>query len=679
MTKILYIIDNKVQTDKFIKYIKSSKSKSACKSTSKSTDTSAINDRLAFYICPITTDNDIVCNTRQKLSGCGDVVILPFISKFHDNGFLYKDKFIKFLSDFSSGRHDGLISLRKYFAYPFGDFSTWWFSLIAEKDTAKNQMYHNFVKLITIFDFVDDYSIDEIYIDLEDNNLKSAILRNKQKKRITARIWPKDTIGINLIEYFIKALGYFVFFIIRKCLLFIIHGKDINKRIDSLKDSDFLLITFFPFSADGGLLKKNIFKNKVFGPLQESLEKRYKDRITWFGIEKEYSGLNIEEIKLAKKINVWGYNFFLMEELISLRKMIVAFFIFLFLSFKFLIKIPYLSRNFIFDYKKRINLWDLFQEGWIYSFLGSNLIGGLLYYHIFSNIMLTVKNEAIVIYPSELQWWENILNIAVKGNKRIRTLGIQHSSVPPLFLSYFNFPLDLNCTDGFDVFPLPDYLATSGSIPSKLLVDSGWPKRKIFDMGAIKYHRLLKFLEKEIEWSQREKRIVVALSFMKEETSEMLLMLKQSFRNEDICTFVIKPHPAMALINDIIKATGIDSFGNKFILDVDTPLENLLVSSRAVILVSSTVSLDAIACQCPVVIPKLSCMLDTNPLSNVAEGLIKYADNQDELKVTIKSILDSEKSPIEFSKCKSFFNDYFTILDNEDEYFMRLKRELLDK
>ena len=321
-------------------------------------------------------------------------------------------------------------------------------------------------------------------------------------------------------------------------------------------------------------------------------------------------------------------------------------------------------------------MWDIFAEEWIYSFCGSNLIGGLCYYHIFSNVLAVKKEPAVVIYPAELQWWENVLNIARGKNRKITTVGIQHSSVPFLFLSYFNYPADFNCMDDFDTFPLPDYLAASGNIPSKLLVDSGWPKRKIFDIGAIKYHRLLRFLEQEIVWSKREKKVVVALSIIHEEIEEMLLMLKQSFRNDDACNFIIKAHPATSRIRDFIRASGLGAFGNRFILDTHTPIENLLVSSRAVIVASSTASLDAIACQCPVVIPRLSCRVDMNPLSNVAEGLVRYADTQDEFRAVIGSIVSSEKPPIEFSKYKVFFNDYFTIVGNEDEYFERLQRQI---
>lgn len=652
MTRILYIIDSNAQVDKFIQYIKRG----------------ALEGSLAVYICPITIDSDIVNAAGEKLAEYAQVTVLPFIAKFHANGFSYKDKFIKFLADFSGSRNSVGVSLRSYFSYPFADFSVWWFSSLAEKNTAKNNTYHNFVKLMTILDFKQEYVANKVYVDIRDNGLKRSILRNNGARKLGA--------AVNPAVYFTKALGYFAIFVTRKIILGIISGGSIKKRKNLMAEAKFLMVTFFPFSADTGLLEKKIFHNKVYGPLQASLEKSGKDKIAWLGMEKEYSGWNIKDIKLAKKINSWGYNLFLREELITFRDMTATFFAFLVLSFKFFVKIPYLSRNFIFGNEKKVNLWDIFAEEWIYSFCGSNLIGGLCYYHIFSNMLAVKKDPAVVIYPAELQWWENVLNIARGQNKKITTVGIQHSSVPFLFLSYFNYSADLNNKPGPDLFPLPDHLAVSGNIPLRLLTDNGWPERKIFDIGAIKYHRLLRFLDQEIAWEKREKKVIIALSIIHDEIKEMLLMVKQSLRRGDNFKLIIKAHPATTRIKDFIRASGINAYRSKFILDTHTPIENLLVSARAVIVASSTASLDAIACQCPVVIPRFSCKVDMNPLSNVSTGLVRYVDTQEEFRAVVGSIVNSEKAPIEFAKFKAFFNDYFTIVDNENEYFMRLQRQL---
>jgi len=634
MKNILYIIDDRSNPQRFLKCIEKRKNK----------------DLLNFYICPITVDNKAISRISSLLSGYGRIVSLPFIKEFHKNAFSHKDRFIKFLSDFSSGNGKDLINLRRYFTCPFDVFSLWWLSLVEEKSTVKTNSYHNLAKLITIVDFQHDYAIDEIYADIENEDLKKAVFKNKGQRKINIKSGFKNNTPVILMSHFIKALGYAVFFIIRKCILYIISRDGSAKRWAMLKKSKFLFVTYFPF-ADRKLLDKNIFKNNYLGPLQTSIERQYKNELSWIGMLQDNSGLNISTMRLARQVNGWGYSLFLPEEL-------------------------YIARNFIFDYGKTVNIWDLFQDEWVYSFFGTYLMGNLLYYHIFCNAVSEIKKEAVVIYPSELVAWENALNIACKKNKEVKTVGIQHSSVPLLILKYFHSADDLKEGNMVDSFPAPRYLATTGEIPMKILVSGGWPKERVFNIGAIRYHRLLKLLEKETDWNKRDKRVVVALSIVKEEAREILSILKETFRDKDICTFVIKPHPACP-VNDIFKAMGIESADNKFKLEInDIPLEDLLLSSRAVLVASSAASLNGIACQCPVIIPRLSCMADMNPLSGINEELASYVTNSHELMETVRSIVDSSTSPVEFDKSRAFINNYFTLMNGEDEYFRRLAREV---
>lgn len=663
MKKILYIVDDKADLKCFLNYIQRRESA----------------DSLSFFICPITINDNFISRIKQSLLGFGEIELLPFVEEFNKNAFLYKDKFIKFLSDFSSGRQNGFMSLKKYFVYPFNKFSLWWLSLVQEKSTVKKESYHNLAKLITIINFLYAYSIDEVYLDIRNKQLKKSILRNKGNVEFVLRARSLNSSAIDLFVSLIKTVGYTAFFIIRKCIIYFIFGYDRLKRLSSIEKTKFLLITYFPFTeTERKIFNGNIFKSKYYGSLQASIEKRYKDETSWIGILQYNSKLNINAIKGIKKINADGYRLFLPEELISFREIIISFHVFFQICLKFLKIIPYLSHKFEFDIERKINIWDIYKEEWVDSFSGSYLIGELFYYHIFSNIMTRLKDETVIMYPSELYAWENALNIARKGCKKIKTVGIQHSSISFLQLNYFNAPADLKNDDVINSFPLPDYLACSGEIPMRLLLDSGWPKERIFVLGAIRYHQLSKFLKEEIRWGMRPKNITVALSHIKFEVEELLLILKQAFQDKGICTFLIKPHISYP-IDNILKLINSDYPDRKFELCIDEPLEDLLISSRAVITTSSTASLDGVACQCPVIIPKLSSRAVMNPLNELNEGFAIYVSNQEELINAVTSIVNSEKSPIKFEKIKSFINKYFTFVTAEDEYFSRLEKALLNK
>ena len=186
MKNILYIIDDKVNIEKFAAFVKR---------RWKAND-------LKFFICPITIDNDLSHRAKECLSAYGDVKILPFINEFHKNAFSYKNSFIKTLSDFSTGNGKDLISLREYFTHPLEKFSLWWLSSIEEKSPLKNQSYHNFAKLMTVIGFQRHYLIDEVYIDIKNNVLKRSIIENRSNEKIYTKNSLTDNIIIELIVSF---------------------------------------------------------------------------------------------------------------------------------------------------------------------------------------------------------------------------------------------------------------------------------------------------------------------------------------------------------------------------------------------------------------------------------------------------------------------------------------------
>jgi len=669
MRNILYLCDDSADLKKFEAYMKNKVSKTPAK----------------LFICPAIANSNLVQKVNNCLSRYGTVTNLHFIDKFHKNALLYRDSFVKFLSDFSAGRGSSRLDLRKYFIHSSGAFSLWWLSLVAEKNTLKMQSYHNLAKLITIMEFCEKYSIDKAYLDIQDGTLINAVIRNIGRDKVCAanRQTGKDIIHLPL--FFIKAIGYLALFLVRKCILYFMQGKDLSRRLSILKRSKFLFVATFPY-ADEGLLKSRIFKNRYLGPLQSSIELRYKGKTSWIGNLEYNSRLNIPELNMAKTVNSWGYCIIMPEELVSLNKIASAFFNFLCIGAKYLKKLRYLSANFIFKLEEKSNIafprsvrvWDLFRDEWTYSFFGTYLIEGLVNYYLFQRIASLAEKEMTVIYPAELFAWENALNIARKENNKIKTVGIQHAFVRRLLLSYFNFSGDLKDTNAINQFPLPSHMAVSGSIARDIFIGNGWPKDRIFEMGAIRYHWLSKLMNQDVDWNSRKKQVVVCTSSIAEESHDILLMLWNAFKNRNICNFVIRPHP-ICPVTKIAKAIGLSFADSKFILDSDSSLENLLRSSRALIVAGSTAALEAIACGCPVIVPRLSSKAEMSPLSGLREDLAKFVADEVELFDAVKSIVYSERLPLKSDECTSFIKECFTIRDNEDGYYVCLEKELSRK
>src|SRR4030042_6134268 len=161
MKSILCVIDDKVDIEKLRSFIKKE----------------AAQSRPNCSICPLSVNDDLIHRAREAISKYADVRVLPFIKEFHKNAFLYKDSFIKFMSDFSKRGTGQSASIIRYFMHPTKDFSLWWLSLIREKCTFKNRSYHNLIKLITIIDFRSRYTANMIYVDIDDRVLSMAVFR----------------------------------------------------------------------------------------------------------------------------------------------------------------------------------------------------------------------------------------------------------------------------------------------------------------------------------------------------------------------------------------------------------------------------------------------------------------------------------------------------------------------
>lgn len=651
MKNILYILDNRSDIAGFIDYLKRNKK------------TSDVN----FHICPLTATEDKAINAERTLSVYGKTEIIPFLEEFHKNAFLVREKFISFISYFGRGTGGHAVSFIRYFRHPFRDFSLWWLSLIREKCTYKHQSYHDLIRLITIMNISERCLADEIYVDIRNGALKRAILKNKTTAKVIFESFPKKIGILPVIISLVKTFGYMAFFAARKFLLFIFEGGNAGRKKEILKRSEFVFVAPFPF-ADPNKASKNIFRNEYVGALHESAEKKHKNKVSFIGILHDNTRLNLREIKFLSRINSWGYCAFLPEELISLRQVVSSAFVFFLTFLKYILKIPYISSNFIFEYgNKKFNIWDLFEDEWRYSFAGSNLAKNLFYYCAFYNAEKIINSSAAIIYPFELYGWENALNIALRDNKRLKTVAVQNTSVPMLILNYFNTSEEFKGGNLIESLPMPDFIAASGRLPLRLLSDSGWPEERLFDLGATRYQKLSGVIERDIPWAARKKQVVVVLSSIEIEAREMLSFLLEAVKNEGTCDFIIKSH----LLCDIKNTPG-----SMLIFDSKTPLHELFTLSRVAVVAGSAASIDAIACKCPVLIPRLYCMVDLNPLSGIGSGLPRYTTGKKEFLTTVRSMVNSEVCQIEPKLCTSFAKDYFTILKDEDSYFTRLCEKL---
>jgi len=629
-----------------------------------------------IILCPMSSNSEYKEGIVQQFRNLtARVNVLDFLKLFNKTALSAKDTYVKFISDFANLEVSKGCNIKQYFKFPFKDFSVWWFSLIAEKSTLKTDSYQRLIKILTILDISNGCHCDEIWLDISDYNIASLIMRHYAQTRVKAVNLRRYSIKRRLsgsarpILMFISALARFKnltmkTFFVRKSM------GDSKDRKMKLEKSDFLLVTCFPL-LDEDRLKENVFIDRYYQPLQAALAKDYKGRFSWLGMILEFAGYDLKKSTgLAKQVNDWGDNFICCEEFLNLRDLVVVLWGYFYTYAKFLLKKSWIINNFRYPGIKT-NLWPIFANDWFLSFGGWHLIDGIASYRVFRNLRVFLKEDAKVLYLAEMYSWEKALNIALNGPGRIRTVGIQHATIPLLLLNYFNDKSELLSGDNIQKMPVSDYLACAGRIPARFLEDTGWPKEKIFILGALRFQHLKILQENRIEWQDRKNIVLVALSIMSSEAKELLEYVCYAFRDQRDFKVLIKGHPANP-IAVLLETLDIKIDGDIFQI-TDRPTREILPSAKAAIVTATSVSLEAFACQCPVITPELVKALNLSPLAGVSD-LPMYVDSPQALRDTTQAIIKSKVNPIPFEKCQTLIKDYFDILDYDEEFLRRIER-----
>lgn len=626
------------------------------------------------FLCPVTTNQDVISLIVGRLSSLMDCEVIPFLGHFNKLAFLERNNFIRFISEFAEKPRFGSVSFKRYFRYPHSSFSAWWFSLIAEKNPQKSGSYHNLIKLLSILKLRQEYNCKRILLDIESGGLSYTIMHNSKNSQYECIDFRRHLMKpqiIYLLINFLKGMRYF-FYLIYKFFIVQVKAGGLNHRQEILRDARYIAVTYFPL-LDKKSLKEGRFVNKYYGSLQTVLESRHKDNFIWLAMAPGIDDFSFKDsVQLGRQLNLRNYPIYFLEEWVGLRDFLSIMAHYLYFTMKCIIKIPYLSKKFEYS-EERINLWNIFKEDWISSFAGDVLMKGIFYFRAFNNISQKIKTGATVLYLAENHNWEKTLNFTFHQNKDLKIVGILHTTVPLLFLPFFDFGSGLEKEDRKT---MPDYLACNGKVPLELIQKNGWDKKRTFLCPAVRYEHLKKYLGKKIPWESRQNKISVVLSCNVKESKELLCYIHQAFRGQENYQIIIKGHYALAS-HSIVRGLNLDFDKDVFVFS-DKELESILSSVKAAVVTGSSAALESVALGCPVIIPRLSSVIDTNPLSGISD-LPFYVNSPKELLSTADEIIKKGEPSLFYEKCKDFIENYFEFSDWKNELIEKIEsRSVID-
>ena len=273
---------------------------------------------------------------------------------------------------------------------------------------------------------------------------------------------------------------------------------------------------------------------------------------------------------------------------------------------------------------------------WEQSFYGSIGIGGILYYFIFRQVFNKIKHVSNCIYYCEMQAWEKAL-IAAKNytNPQIRTIGFQHSSVSRNIWSYFYDKTDTIRTGKATDLPLPDVFASNGEYTHSLLSESGYPG--LTQVESVRYLYIDKILLTQIPARMERPILLIAGAYDRSEAKALFALVYAAFPTADRFEIWFKGHPSMP-VEEIFEELAIDVSKTGYAIRRDN-ISEYLGQAWAILVSTSSVSIEALAFGCEVIIPVFPDTMLINPLDDCKKYYHKVTCALD-LRETMEKIAD---------------------------------------
>ena len=620
-----------------------------------------------WILFPLFNDEEIVRKIKLYLESQGCLTEKIQLQKeINETALSLRNEYIHFIYIIGEKRLNSNKSIKSWFKYPFCNFSLWWPSLVAEKNTMKSAAFHDLTKAYSILRQIKQRKVESVLLYMRNRAILNSLTEWGKNNNINfMNIGSGFNISKGVLFYYLRAIRSFIIYINRIVMIKLKMHKSHNLRMQDLKNIEYFIITYFPL-VDSIALKEKQFVNKLFQPLQNALKKQ-RIKYAWGANIVHYDEYKLKDsIKLGKNINKWNETLFFWEEALKFRDLVLVVLIFHWISLKYLFFRKKIKKFFIFEKDEiKINAWRIFKNECDDSFGGSVLIFNLLHYKIFKRIFKHLSKETVILFPAEMQGWEKAMCAAAIETGRIKTVAIQHTMVPIFELNYFFDKNEIESKYEKGGMPKPYRWACVGNIPKRLLMESGWQSNNVFIIGGIRFNHYAELFKKNIRWATKKNKIIVALAIHPEEAKEVISICLEAFSKEEGISVVFKGHPYTPVL-PLLDSLKIGPLKPQFSIS-DAPLSNLLLDAKIMIVTGSSATLEGLACHCQVIIPRLANALDLNPLTSFTDLPI-YVNSPNELRRIAKDIIQQENPPYPSEKAFDFLKQYITFRSRDEEF-----------
>jgi surface carbohydrate biosynthesis protein (TIGR04326 family) len=602
-------------------------------------------NKIALF--PLTSDFLIVHKVKNLLNsqGCSSITLLKSAQVIDGEVKNLRRRICKWSAKVGKWKIKSK-DVKDWFLLPGCNVSTWWFSLLSEKNTLKTDAYFRIAQIHAVRKILSTGEYNFLVIAVSDKNFQQSMryVANKlsisfKKLPVSSITHPRDT--KTRVKYLLNSLGVIGDFLwgIVTWFQFIQRGyiarSQLGKSESRLPHSDSLLfVSYFPAVDEEA--QNGIFRNKYALALQEKLKENHIS-IVWLLMPVQLDGHNFgDALNLAGAFTDKGEKLFVLEEFCTLRNAIKAFFLWLRQIALGFYLFPYLGKTCLSSEPVGGECKSITKSLWRSSFYGSVGMQGIFYALIFEQAFGEIPNITDCLYYCEMHAWEKALNAARnRKDRNIRTIGFQHTSVSKNYFHYFYDQTETIRTDKPSDLPLPDVLACNGDLMCTLLSESGYPEIKRVE--AVRQLYLNRVLSLPTQPRKERPILLVAGSSSKIETKALMAFLNASFPKADEFDVWVKGHPTVP-VEKIFEELGIDIPETRYTI-CHNNISECLRYSRAVLVPTSAVAIEALAFGCEVIIPVFPDIMLMNPLAEFEAYYHKVTSIED-LRNTMKKVID---------------------------------------
>jgi surface carbohydrate biosynthesis protein (TIGR04326 family) len=558
-------------------------------------------------------------------------------------------------------------SIKEWFLTPKKDVSTWWFSLLSEKNTLKTDVFFRIAQVQAVEELLKSRDYDVCYLSIKERRFRKVVKKickaHSVQIKLLNSIVTEPHISKELIKKCLSKIGFWgdlVYSLVR-LIGFIVRGFKAKKIMGSLKNrknkkDSVLFVTYFP-AVDKEAAKKGVFRNKYAIPLQDKLSGMNRP-ISWLFMYVSLDGWSYgDALKLGRKFANNGETVFFLQEFLSIWVILNSVFIWIVQLLKYIFLISKLNQEFL---AKSLSIKEssiLLFPLWRQSFVGLIGIEGIVYFELYKKVFDFFAEASHCIYFAEMQAWEKALNAAKRRHsQKVKTIGFQHTVISRNYFHYFHSYQEMKeGEEGVNV-PLPDILACSGDIPYKLMAKQKYPNlRKV---EAIRQLYLNKYLSNNnnVKIENKLPVLLVACSYDRNETISLISLLNEAFPGKRNFKIWLKGHPAQP-VDEILRVLDINVQKCGYEIK-NSPVDVLLKDATIVMAGATAVGVEALAFGCRVILPCFSDKMFMSPLA----GFDKFyytVYNPGELIDIIERLMETKKD--KNASSKHFISNYWCL------------------